>query len=398
MRRPTALIAFIMLLLTSHAGLAQDERDEREAEERAYEQAFQDGMVTIVEGFNVGSFDAFRRALSKDEFIERIFGLRLIDGAVKRDFREDMQDASRWRDFVASFFENEAEDGLKATLLAVESRGDRGRAVVRYDMTFFRANYHEYDLRLDENGRMRIIDWKDFYWGHKFTDRMGLTMVQAKPNASAARKLLSFPSTTEQQVFQITELLKATRDRNFDRYDQIMKSLDAKLKTEPVVIKISLDSARAARKRRMQRQALELVAERFPEDPLFSIALLDFYIPEKRYDDAIASLERLQNYLGIDDALVNARLSAIYLAKDDVEQAHALAMKSITQDADVELGWWSLLRARTSAENYAEAIEALVKLEEDFGHSLGPDALSKDPTFRAFMLSDDYRKWFEGSD
>jgi tetratricopeptide (TPR) repeat protein len=148
----------------------------------------------------------------------------------------------------------------------------------------------------------------------------------------------------------------------------------------------------------MQRQALELVAERFPEDPLFSIALLDFYIPEKRYDDAIASLERLQNYLGIDDALVNARLSAIYLAKDDVEQAHALAMKSITQDADVELGWWSLLRARTSAENYAEAIEALVKLEEDFGHSLGPDALSKDPTFRAFMLSDDYRKWFEGSD
>jgi len=40
----------------------------------------------------------------------------------------------------------------------------------------------------------------------------------------------------------------------------------------------------------------------------------------------------------------------------------------------------------------------LETLENNFGQSLGPDALSKDPMFRKFMLSAEYRAWFEGSD
>ncbi len=55
-----------------------------------------------------------------------------------------------------------------------------------------------------------------------------------------------------------------------------------------------------------------------------------------------------------------------------------------------------MFRARVTAENFAEDIVALYKLENDFGHSLGPDALTKDPMFRKFMLSDEYRAWFEG--
>ena len=80
-----------------------------------------------------------------------------------------------------------------------------------------------------------------------------------------------------------------------------------------------------------------------------------------------------------------------------IDDATELALKSVTQEPDLELGWWSVIRARVTAKKYADAIEALETLERDFGQALGPDALSKDPLFREFMLSAEYRGWFEGS-
>jgi tetratricopeptide (TPR) repeat protein len=265
-------------------------------------------------------------------------------------------------------------------------------------MSFFRANYHDYELRLDENGRMRIVDWKDYYWGHEFTDRVGLTMVQAQPNKNAARKLVDIPNVRENQIFQIMEFLKATRDRDFDRYSTIVENMDARLQAQRIVIKLGLDTARAARKRRVQRAALEMAAEHFPNDAFFALPLMDYYLPEKRYQEAFDTLAALQRHLRIDDPLLNARMSSVLLAMERVDDAHELAVKSVTQEPGLELGWWSVFRARVTAEDYGTAIEALVKLEADFGHSLGPDALAKDPMFRPLMLSDEYRIWFEESD
>ena len=386
----------LFVLMSPCLQAAETEIDEREVLELEQQQAFRDGMTAIVGSLNSGSYAPFIRAIRRDEFLERIFGLRLIDGGIKRDLRKDMGDYSKWTAFVESFFANEAEKGLKARLLIVESRGNRGRAVVRYDMSFFRANYHEYELRLDDKGRMRIVDWNDYFWGHSFTDRMGLTLIQAKPNANAARKLVTYSNVRETEIFQIMEILKATRALDFTRYEEILESLDKRLRSQPVIIKLGLDAARVARKRRAQREALILVDAQFPNNPLFSLALMDYYLPEKRYQDAYDALTRLQNHLRIDDALVNARLSSIALVMEQYDHAHELAVKSVTQEPDLELGWWSVFRARVTAENFADAIVALERLEDNFGHELGPDTLTKDPMFRKFMLSDEYRAWFEG--
>ncbi len=390
------LTTFILLLIGQQA-IAQAELDEREVLEQARQQAFSDGMSAIIGNLNAGSFKLFTKAIDKDDFIDRIFGLRLIDGGIKRDFRSDIKESEKWSGFVKSLYAKESEDGIRATLLIVESRGESGRAVVRFDMSRFRANYHEYDLRLDDKGRVIIVDWNDYLWGHLFTDRMGLTMVQAKPNKNAARKLVDFSNVREEQIFQIMELLKATRDRDFDRYAQIMETLDERLKAQRTIIKLGLDTARAARKRGVQRDSLQMVDRYFATDPLFALALMDYYLPAKRYQDAYDALLNLQRYLRIDDALLNARLSSILLVMNRIDDATELALKSVTQEPDLELGWWSVIRARVTAKKYADAIEALETLERDFGQALGPDALSKDPLFRDFMLSAEYRGWFEGS-
>ena len=370
--------------------------EEREAAEARMQQAFRDGVAAIADDLNRGSFDRFVAAIDKDDMLERIFGLRLIDPRMKREFRDNMKDRDSFAGFIESNFAMEAEDGLKARLLLVESRGDRGRAVVRYDMPYFQVNYHEYDLRLDDKDRVIIVDWTDYFWGHRFSDRAGLSMVQAQPNKNAVRKLIDFPNVREQQVFQVVEVLKATRDRNFDRYFEIVNGLDEDLRRQRVVIKVGIDGTRQARRRRAQRQVLEWIDQYFPEDPLFSIALLDYYFPARQYDKAHDTLIRLRDTLDIDDdGVMNARLSSANLVLNRLEDSIAYAERSVAEEPDLELGWWAVLRARVAAGQYDQAVGVLDKLEDGFGHSLGPEALGKDPSMQEFARSEAYRQWFE---
>ena len=101
-----------------------DDADDRESLELARQEAFRSGFGMIVESLNLGSFDLLVSSINREEFVDRIFGLRLIAQKVQRDFREKMQ--TQFADLIKGGF-IVSEDGVKATLLGVESRGDRGR-------------------------------------------------------------------------------------------------------------------------------------------------------------------------------------------------------------------------------------------------------------------------------
>lgn len=386
-------LTFLAFMLSCHVAGAQVDFEQLEAEEARMQQAFADNMNAVVQDLNNGSFDSFVRAIDQDDMIERIFGLRLIDQKIKRDFREDMQEPGQFAEFIESTHQAEAKDGIRARLLVVESRGDRGRAVVRFDMAFFQVNYMEYDLQLGPDDRLIINDWTDYLWGHTFSERMGLTMVQAQPNVNNVRKLIDFPNVREQQVFQVIEILKAARDFDLDRFFQIYDDLEDKLKRQRVVILIGLDATRIARKRRYQRTLLQAMDEHFPEEPLYALSLLDYYFPAERYQDAYNALVRLQNKLRIDDGVTAARLSSATLVMGRIDDADAFADRSISLEPDLELGWWSVFRTRVVLQRHADAIEALVKLRDDFGRDLETETLAKDGMFQNFIRSAEYQEW-----
>ena len=387
------LTIMIIAGLAQPLALAQEQEvDPREIREAAMQQAFKSGMAGIVADMNRGSFNRYAAAIDQNDMFERIFGLRLISQRLKRDWRE--QQEQRFTDFIAGIYYNEAKDGMKATLVNVESRGDRGRAVVRFDMTFFRVNYVEYDLRLAAGDRLVIVDWTDYYWGHRFTEFAGLSLIGAHPLEPAVRKLFDFQNVNQTQIFQASEILKAGRDLNWQRYMQIYDQLDEKVRSQRFVLGIGLDTMRIRMKRKEQRRILEDIDKYHADDPLFILALLDYYVPMQKYQQAYDNLNRLQSELGIDDAMMNARMSSIALVLKNVEDAEALAQKAVEQEADLELGWWSLLRVKATQQQFGETVPILEKLEQDFGHELGPETLNRDPDFRRLVRSAEYQSWY----
>jgi len=374
--------------------MASAQDDARESERQAElerQQIFRAGFQDIIDDLNKSSLERFAHAIDQEDMLERIFGLRLIDPKVKKSFREGFEE--RLESYLKSAFAS-TEGNIRAAWLGFGSKGNRGKAIVRYDLPDFQFNYHEYELRLDDSGRVFIVDWMDYLDGEKFSDAIGVVLIALNPGKPAVRKMMDFQGPTEQQVFQMTEILKAYRDNQVDRYFDILETVDEELRRQRVTVLMSVHVSRATRNRRKLRTALVDVDKYFPAEPLFSLMLLDYYFPTRKYDLAMESLLRLQSQLGVQDSAMSARLSAAALVLGNTEDALTHAEAAIQLEPGLELGWWSTLRARTALEQFEDAIEALDVLEKQFGYTLSPQAFEKDPSMAALLRSKEYEDWF----
>ncbi len=366
-----------------------DQTEQREAE-LALAESFRAGFQDIVDDLNSGSFERFTNAIDQPAMLERIFALRLINQRIKKQFRENFEFAVEpiIKALLAS-----GDDGVKATLLNFDSRGEFGRATVRYELPNFQYNYHEYDLRLNRHGGVVIVDWTDFLQGEKFSDGLGETLIMAAPSDPAVRKLLDFKNARPRHIFQMAQLLKAARDHDVDRYFEILESLDEQMQGQRIAVVTTVHLTKQVRKRRKLRTALIAVAKYFPEEPLYSLMLLDYYFPARRYEDALQALLRLEKRLGVEDGAMKARLSAAALVADKLEDAASFAERAVTLEPGLELGWWSTLQASTVQSRFDTAIKALGVLEKQFGRTLDAEALQKDKRFTALLESPEYEAW-----
>jgi tetratricopeptide (TPR) repeat protein len=139
------------------------------------------------------------------------------------------------------------------------------------------------------------------------------------------------------------------------------------------------------------------MAQYYPFDPLYSLLLLDYYVPTKKFEDALTALRATYGQLGFDDAAMEARISAINLAMGNTADASSYAERAIKLEPGLELAWWSALRARVALANYAGAIEALERLEKDYGHKLGRVELERDKSFAPLLASAEFAAWADGN-
>lgn len=345
---------------------------------------------SIVQGLNDNSFDRFRRATATKELTERIFGNRLIEPDVKKAFTSDVP-ASVEHMFTSSLPPSKEE--ILGTLVDFQFRGGEGRAVVRYAASGYRYSYHVYELKLDQKGRMVIVDWIDYYQANRFSREAGDALVMAMPSKPAMRNMLDNKNLGETELFQVGELFKAVRDNKAERFFQIYDGMDQALHEEAVIMKLKLFLALTVRDAARLQSAADMLAEKQPNNPLYSLRLIEYYIPTRQYDKVIDALVNLQEEIGIKDGATESLKASAALAMGEIADAEEYALQATVNEPSLELSWWSLLRVRTRAEDYSGATEALARLEDDFGHTLNPQKLKKDPFLKMLADKQEYLDW-----
>ena len=344
----------------------------------------------VVEGLNNDSFDRFNRAISKKDMTARIFGGRLIEPDVKLAFSSDFT-ASLQGMFVSSFPPSEAE--ILGTLIDFRFAENEGQAVVRYAASGYRYSYHAYELGVDSKGRLLILDWLDYFQGNRFSGDAGQALAMAMPSKPATRNMLKNKTLGDGEIFQAGELFKAVRDKVAERFFQIFDGLDPALLNEPVILRLNLHLSLAFPQSARAAKAVEMIVDAFPDDHLNSLRMVGYFIANRRYQDAIDAIERFQAGSGIRDGAMESVKSAAALAMGSTDDAEKYALQATAVEPSLELGWWSLLRARTGAKNYDGATEALARLEDDFGHTLDAAKLKRDRFLKVLAEQQEYLDW-----
>jgi hypothetical protein len=351
----------------------------------------------VVEGLNQRSFEMIEEAIDPTDLTNRILSHHAVQADVEEMFRADFRNV----------VEKAVLDGLpppgsdiEADLISFVFQDGLGRASVRFTYPDFAYRFKVYDLRHDRRGRLKIVDWYDSSRGQLFSEQIGEELLTVKPVKATTRELLSMNAPTDLQLFQATEILKAMRDRQARRFFEIYDEFDEQLKREPLIAKHAMISARQVQDMGRFVETNQIFMDVYGDDPDSALMLSDNFLIMQDYEGAYAALRRFEQNFPIEEGALPAKLSALALTIEKPDEAEKFAVLATTNEPGFELGWWSMLRARASAEDYEGALEPLAHLEDDFGHRLDEAKLRRDK-FRAFALlaqSQEFKDWRAGRD
>lgn len=354
------------------------------------DESVQANFQAVIDDLNRNSFEVFHDAVDKKALLGRVVGAYMIEPEVRDQlggmFEEWVQEM-----FVSTFPPSKTE--IIGTVVAFENYGDSARALVRFESSGYRFAYHVYEMDVDSKGRIGILDWTDFYRGDLFSREAAASFVRTMPTQNATKQMLENQDVGEGKLFQVGELFKAVRDNQHERFFSIYDAMDADLQTERVIVRLNLQMTQVWNDRARLGRAYESLAKNFPDEPLFSQPLIEYYISAGQFEQAIVELSTLQKGLGVVDGATEALKVSAAMALGDMERAEGFAVNATQVEPTLELSWWSLLRARTAAEDYAGATEALTQLEDRFGHLLIPQKLRRDRFLKILIEQPEYKDW-----
>jgi hypothetical protein len=350
----------------------------------------------IIAGLNDNTFKPFHAAIDNNDFLNRIVGTRVVAPDARQFMASDF-DSKIEASFIDAFprprGDAEASGEIIGTLVSFEESGGRARALVRFEGQGFRFSYHAYDVSRGRGGRVQIIDWFDFYNGAWFSEIIGDSLVKLMPTPQAVASVLELPNASGGQLFQVGELLKSARDRNPQRYFEILDNMDEVLRDDPFIVALNFQWCRMLRDPGRLQAAAGDLARVFPGEARFSLSLGEYYVQRGRFEQAIEQFDALEEALGIKDGVIESLKATAAMALGEFERAETYAASATRVEPGLELGWWSLLRTRTAAQDYEGAIEPLTALEERFGHLLIPQKLRRDRFLKVLIDQPAYQEW-----
>jgi tetratricopeptide (TPR) repeat protein len=335
-----------------------------------------------------------KRAIDRVDLTRRVFAVQALDAEVKRAFDDNF-----WKIVGPAFFDGTGYVDAKyaAQIVDFVFRDGKGRAVVRFRLPRHNYVYQIWDLRHNNRGRLKVVDRFESTDGQLVSVTMSEALSLQAPSRAATRRLLSVSSPSDQQIFQVTELLKAARDQQGPRFFEIYDDLDPRTKKEPLIVKHAMKLAHAVQNADRYRMVLNDYVAVNKNNPNVALLIATSYFTIGDYEKSYMALERFHEHIDMREGAIPARLSALALASGKNEAAVEYAEEATQDEPGLELGWWSLLRARVQLSDFEGALEALTHLEDDFGHTLDAAQLRRD-RFRGFIRlseSEVFEKWRE---
>ena len=137
--------------------------------------------------------------------------------------------------------------------------------------------------------------------------------------------------------------------------------------------------------------ALEALEAAFGDEPSVAFLLVDGYAAVKRYDAALAALDRLDKGLGGDPYLSYQRAVLLGLEKKPAE-SKAAARQATEREPTLTVAWWHLVQLALEEKAWADVAQGLTYIETQLGVEIVD--LKAVPVYADFVKTREFAAWF----
>ncbi|NQT36710.1 MAG: hypothetical protein HQ581_04425 [Planctomycetes bacterium] len=349
---------------------------------------------TMEEALQTGDAKAFNDGIDWDALLERatvgVFGTE----EERRSFCSGGKRSMRGGRGLAQRLVDEANSGGSYRLLRIRQRDGQQRALFRQlGPGGSGLNYHELILVRRPDGQVKVVDGYSYVPAELFSKSLRRSFLPLTAGRSGkVRKTLSRQDQELMKyVSQFLELSAAVKDGRGEEALDIYNALPESLRQDKNNLILRLQAASAVDEP-TYAAAIEAFRRYHPNDPCLDLVLIDDHLMKGKYDEALASIDRLDKAVGSDPYL-NVMRAGAYSEMQDYAKAKQCVRQAIEADDTLINAHWALVNISLDEKDFAETTRLMKTIADRF--EFEANDLTTEPEYAEYVKSPHYQEWLD---
>lgn len=342
-----------------------------------------------------GDLAAFNNVVDWDAILDKATsGFPGIEKA-RRQFTAGVKQTMGSRTGLGWNVAQQVTNGGSYRFLRIHSKYDQKRVLFRFLLAGQQGvNYHDFVLVRQSDGKIRAVDLYIFLSAEMLstTIRRGFVPVVAEVSKSVLAKLTGAENEYIKHIKIVSQMSNAVVSGNSQQALEIYRRLPPVLQKDKNLLLLRLRAAQATGDETLYVVAIDDFRRCHPNDPCIDMLAIDGHILNKRYDEALKCIDRLDKAVGGDTYLDVLRAN-LRIAQGDHEAARALAQKAIDAEESLVDAYWTLVAIALAEKNFDETTRLLNLIIQKFNVEIGD--LSGNPMYAEYIKSPQYKQWMQ---
>ncbi len=278
-------------------------------------------------------------------------------------------------------------------LLHVHTVGGEKRVLFRFVRPEGGVSYYDLMLARQADGKTRAVDIYVFVSAETMSKslRRGFLPLAAEESKSVLAKLTGEESDLVKNAGNLQQMARSLQSGRHQAALDIYRRLPSSLKRDKNVLLMRLRAA-AGISHSEYEAAIKAFRSYHRDDPCVDIISIDGYILSEKYDEARASVDRLDKAVG-GDPYLNVFRANISLREGELETARELATKVIDADEALVGAYWTLVSVSLREKDFDETNRLLNAIDEKFQVEFFD--LKQLPDYAEYVKSPQYQQWLK---
>ena len=198
------------------------------------------------------------------------------------------------------------------------------------------ANYHDFVLVREPDGRTKAVDWFIYLSGEMLskTLRRNFLPVVAHEQRSVLEKLTGAEGDFVKHLVEWRAYSEAAQNGQWQQVHDIYNNFPKSMKRDKNILLVRSQAALARNDKRDYALAIADMERLFPNDPMLALISIDSCCIRGEYDKAIAAIDKFDKAIGGDPFLLVLK-AKIFQLKGDTDTAERLVQQAKEIDPTV---------------------------------------------------------------